>query len=825
MAPLRHRRCLQSLVLQLVSLKVVLAKEQAIWECNTEGFAVSSAAPLVVVLPKLRDKGWTRAQKCCNARNVWRDVVSRGGCGSIGSVNGHVEGAEDDGMCREALAVCSACQFARVKGSGAPLNPHQITRIAIFDGKNVTMPVAGFGSANIGSFQLSCVASQLPGRVCALQWTEIGILFGSGFFLLVFSLSVTIIFHKRYLKKVTLRWARPLARLDVKIEPPVGLLSTPSMVVTAASPAFEHLCIQDSFGASGALRFAATASAPDIALCDVDAAATAPMPICDISPPKPPRPPAPATPLKGSAPDDARLPSPSRGPPPLLMVEGGSTQAVAMGSPIGETLGRDSFSPDLRLRRTPVGTPVGTTIDKTVGASSWSSTAGMGASEVGWPDDWVSPTKRFGGGSTVKCLGIAVNSSPTVWPPRLARVWGLRSVFIVVASLGVLLRMLHIALCSVHTLEGHEAALFATIESLFCLLPFGWCVAYSRRPRLSAGGIPDSVVNAYFILKAPRFSTFVAALALFEVYSTITSGIVVNKAPCDVPAWKTILLCAFGVPASVARCYSALIALKLQDELSKAVEQVLPEHVLTACEADLGFDFDVALGVPRLSPKAASLGEDSPGPPLALCDAVCDKPKAYLATVSEGFGLAKKPRTRGPCGSCCRRRGTKYALDASDDCSLDAKKKKGWCPSARSLLQAALVLAVLGAIISVLVVTLRATQTLEPAPPSACVTAQNATATCEQFEALGDTIWDWDYGATDLGKISSQGDCCSGCDVLDGCQAWIYEHRAKRCRWLRFLEAPCSNNPADLRCRCLTHHGTTLGFRPTSQIVWLQRGS
>jgi len=755
-----------------------MAQEQDIWECNTHGYAVSSANP--GALPNLRDIGWTRAQKCCNARSVWRDVVFKGGCGSTGDSNRRAAGSEGDGMCREAMAVCSACQAARVVGSGAPLNPHQITRIAIFNGTNVSMPVAG---ANIGTVRLECVASQVPARACTLQWTEIGVLFGSGFFLFVFSLAAAVIFHQRYLKKVTLRWARPLARMDVMIESPTSSLSAPSMVVTAASPDFEHLNIQDTFGVSSGLRFAATASAPDIAICDVDAAVEPPMPIWDLEPPKPP-----ASPLKGAS--DARVPPPSKGPPPLLLVEG--SQAVAIGSPIGETAGKESFS--------------------------WSSNAGMGSLEVGWPDDWVSPTKRVGSGSTVKCLGIAVNSSPTVWPPRLARVWALRSVFIVVAALAVLLRMLHIALCSVYTLEGHEAALFATIESVFCLLPFGWCVAYSRRPRLSTGGIPDSIVNAYFILKAPRFSTFVAALALFEVYSTITSGIMVNKAPCDVPAWKTILLCASGVPAAVARCYSAIIALKLQDELCKAVEQVFPEHVLTACEADLGFDFDVALGVSRISPKAASLCEGSPLPPLALRD-------AYLATSSEGFGLAQKPKTLGPCSSCCKRKGTKYALDASDDGSLHAKKKKGWCPSPRALLKALLALAVLGAIISVLVVTLRATQHIEPEPPSACATAQNATATCEQFEALGDTIWDWHYGDTHLGKVNTQGDCCSGCDALDGCQAWIYEHRGKRCRWLRFLEAPCSNNPADLRCRCLTHHGTTFGFRPTSQIVWLQRGS
>jgi len=107
--------------------------------------------------------------------------------------------------------------------------------------------------------------------------------------------------------------------------------------------------------------------------------------------------------------------------------------------------------------------------------------------------------------------------------------------------------------------------------------------------------------------------------------------------------------------------------------------------------------------------------------------------------------------------------------------------------------------------------------------PSSCATAQNGTATCSHFEAVGDHLWDASVNDLLSGSADSQDDCCRGCDSLSDCQGWMYEHMAKSCRWIRFLEQPCASAPGDLSCRCVTHYGMTFGFKPTSQIVWVKR--
>mmetsp|Transcript_160806 Transcript_160806/g.296498 ORF Transcript_160806/g.296498 Transcript_160806/m.296498 type:complete len:249 (-) Transcript_160806:99-845(-) len=108
-------------------------------------------------------------------------------------------------------------------------------------------------------------------------------------------------------------------------------------------------------------------------------------------------------------------------------------------------------------------------------------------------------------------------------------------------------------------------------------------------------------------------------------------------------------------------------------------------------------------------------------------------------------------------------------------------------------------------------------------PPSSCVTAQNSTATCSHFEFVGERLWDSSVSNFVSGTVDNLEDCCGGCDKLEECQAWIFESIGRRCRWLRFLESPCQDNPGDLRCRCLTHYGTTFGFKPASQVVWVKR--
>merc|ERR1719359_2425171 len=105
--------------------------------------------------------------------------------------------------------------------------------------------------------------------------------------------------------------------------------------------------------------------------------------------------------------------------------------------------------------------------------------------------------------------------------------------------------------------------------------------------------------------------------------------------------------------------------------------------------------------------------------------------------------------------------------------------------------------------------------------PSSCATAQNGTATCAHFESI--KIWDPHAGDWLSGAARTQEDCCSGCDGLSNCHGWMFSKMAKSCRWIRFMEEPCASHPGDLRCRCVTHFGTAFGFKPTSQIIWVQR--
>jgi hypothetical protein len=107
--------------------------------------------------------------------------------------------------------------------------------------------------------------------------------------------------------------------------------------------------------------------------------------------------------------------------------------------------------------------------------------------------------------------------------------------------------------------------------------------------------------------------------------------------------------------------------------------------------------------------------------------------------------------------------------------------------------------------------------------PSSCITAQNGTATCAHFKSVGDDLWDHSVHDLLSGTTETQEDCCRICDGLKDCQGWMFERLAKSCRWIRFLEQPCVDNPGDLSCRCVTHFGMTFGFKPTSQIVWVKR--
>merc|ERR1712226_1531701 len=104
---------------------------------------------------------------------------------------------------------------------------------------------------------------------------------------------------------------------------------------------------------------------------------------------------------------------------------------------------------------------------------------------------------------------------------------------------------------------------------------------------------------------------------------------------------------------------------------------------------------------------------------------------------------------------------------------------------------------------------------LEEELPSSCVTAQNATTTCSSFLSIGER---YNSQGSRVALPDTVAACCQGCDKAEGCQGWMFERPAKKCRWIRFMEAPCKDNPGDIECRCLTHQGTTFGFKPTAKV-------
>lgn len=356
---------------------------------------------------------------------------------------------------------------------------------------------------------------------------------------------------------------------------------------------------------------------------------------------------------------------------------------------------------------------------------------------------------------------------PGCWPPRLAGVWALRSAFLYVSAAAAVARLAQVSLCAAEL--GRPGALVAA-EAALCLLPWLWCWAGSRMPAAPDCGIPGGAARG---CRLPRFTTFALLTAALELFSVAVTAQEVAGAPCGQSVWAINLSYCVGVVAVAARMYSALLALRLQDELVGATARVMPAAYLAQVDVEFDQLGDPACGLgPRQAagPDAEAPGWEEPTKPAAMSSKAC---------------------ALGPC-----------------------------CWTWRRLVLLGVVVA---AVASVWVArALGSGEAPAEKLPSSCATAQNGTSTCTPWEYAGEDRWDHSRGRSYMEMANTMEDCCTGCDEVGDCQAWIYEGPAKRCRWIRFLEDPCLSNPADLGCRCITHFGMSFGFKPTTQIIWVR---
>jgi len=393
---------------------------------------------------------------------------------------------------------------------------------------------------------------------------------------------------------------------------------------------------------------------------------------------------------------------------------------------------------------------------------------------------------------------------------------------------------LHTVACA---LTAKRPLVIVLLELFAGVAPLVWCIVTSRPPADAARALPADIAHGGICRNVPRFISFAIATAMIETYSTVNAAWAVAATSCETSPWQTLGLHCFGVVVAVGRVYSALLGLRLQDDFAAANRRVLPDPnppPLAAgdIDCDLGRDLEanakkssLAARFDRLSAAAfpgstkfSELMDGPPPPELSEADRLPD-------AIAECMGQAEKKVARVPgkqdSGQTWERPSRpRRCCKALGQCC--GAMRKGM--TRRMLLKAVLVCVLVIAPASVFVT--RALKIGEPTTkpfPSSCLTRQNATSTCRDFESIGDHIWDASKGDTLAGGADTEEDCCHKCDKLDGCQAWLFEARARRCRLIRFRESPCSDNPGDIRCRCLAHAKTSFGFRPISHVVWLHR--
>lgn len=339
-----------------------------------------------------------------------------------------------------------------------------------------------------------------------------------------------------------------------------------------------------------------------------------------------------------------------------------------------------------------------------------------------------------------------------------------------------------------------EQLIGAIPEILLCLLPLFWCVFATRKS--SDDGAPLTLAFWGPGRRCPRFTTYAVLTVGTELYSTLVLSYAVATAPCHFAAWKPVVFYCAGVLVAVVRCYSAVLALRLQDAATGAFRRVLPQ-----ADCDLGA---VAEGDIHCSIDGEEL-PDAAKPSLTEAEesARCCWRSCVAAPIKKE--LAPDPATAVAC-PCL----------PSRCCPVVRRKLSG----RRMLIRVGLVSALVSAVASAVVV--RAAVGEAPVQqPSSCGVARNSTTSCVPWRLAGTHFVDQHTGELQMDLTDTLEECCDGCDALAECQAWIFERMAKRCRWIQFDDPVCREDPGDLGCRCYTHWGTAYGFKPKSNLVWL----
>lgn len=724
-------------------------------------------------------------QRCCEGEHLWREIEAAGGCRAAGR-----------DRCGEAEALCAEC------GAGRLARPRRPTATSLAENATADAWREGeegqaLSSLSTANLELRCTAPRPINSRCDLQDMGIVLVFFAGVSLLVMSACAVSAFDRGPLVSFLRLTVRRLAG------PPSNTMRSRSKRAVMAPPPFEDCVDKMPDMSPEALMFD---------LCDAgDVSDCSNLGECSDTPDA----------LRVSAADEHTL-SPAwlqpcnLEPPPAELLP--------------EPLPGIEREPNLASTGSPASTdalPAGK--DLRPGSVDTTSTT---ASEGDRPGSTFAPNslKSVAPPAPIELPAQSMSvpgPAAGYWPRRLARVLALRAGFLVIANPAAGLRSLHVVLCGCIALQ--RSALAVTLEVLGCLLPLAWCALAARPPSTPAGGLPDSVaISRILCFRVPRFYTFAVCTAALEIYSITASAIAVAAVTCDdtslTRASASVVLYCAGVPVAVARSYSALIALQLQSEFTRAIRRVLPDP-------STRYTVSTPTGTGgKLGVQGEELRQRRPPTPqrtdAAALKGACESPGSRAPPALENLDTLHRPPS---CpGTPHSARDFPATPQSSASFFSRGLHRGGILPqnklSFRGLLLLGLMLAVAAATGSVWAV--RALQHEDAAEdlPSSCAAAQNATATCVPFEYVGDALWDASMGDLLMGTADTEADCCAGCDALGSCQAWMFESIGRRCRWIRFLEAPCSEDPANLQCRCLTHFGTSFGFKPTSQLVWVRRG-
>jgi len=722
---------------------------------------------------------------CCAAQKAFHDAEADGGCNTKKMRN------KNSNKCDEAESLCEECeQKNAVRRNTFPGSSSNGTL-----GLNLTQEGILLAAFTGDDLEMRCVSPKPPEH-CGLGDLGILIVFLAGLMLLIVILSGAMLFDSYCLPFMVLRfsrsWLAPWSDLEAPKSPLMSSEQRPEMF----TPHLE--------GPQSLRDLASTASPP------VQAAFN---------------PQAPPYPKRKSAP-------PPLGPAIDLPASPRIVENTCSGNPVDAPSGKsgDMIAPGIALGHPVMVTP--------------SSTKAVLEHSIG--GEWRRP-------STSSMQSTA--STEGGWPARLARMWAFRVAFLVVASIAVFARLALITLSAIITFD--RSALVVSLELVACLVPYAWCALTSRPPPDSSYGVPHSI--GYVCGRFPRFSIFVILTLALEIYCAVVAASAVASTSCDDPSWRSVILYAGDIPVLVSRIYSALLAIRLQDRLSHAARRVLPDFKSAKAPAkardirngDASMNFtDLTNIEPEEEPDVSLVESTHWRSPVAVVGRVdVAKQIEHLTDVEDDMKAFQNHRrtsskqthsddgARGSfsswlCWSFSRSpadklrppspTGSPSSHPSSQSRLVSRLRQRLHIRSNAAIaLSAGLLLALVAGSVAIWASHL-VHMVDEPDPlPSSCSTAQNATATCAQFESVGA----WDPSARDFASAAADTmqDCCRGCDGQKDCQAWMFESVAKSCRWIRFLEDPCTENPGDLRCRCVTHFGTAFGFKPTSQVVWVKR--